>query len=103
MTPETPGNLVSAGNAHAQAGRLAEAIELYQRAAAIQPSAPVYANLAAVYSLVGDLDAAVAAGEQALWLDPKFFSAYNNLANAVMRQGRVEEALALFRRAIELN
>lgn len=69
----------------------------------IKPHADAYANLAAAYIHLHRVDAAIAAGEDALVLDPAHAEAANNLGIARKAQGSFAAALAAFERAVVLG
>ena len=88
-----------------QSGKDAEAIEHLRRAIAIKPDVALYhANLGEMCRLAGRTDEAIAAGRRAIALDPEQCRrALSNLGIALFDQGKFEEALGLYQRAIALD
>jgi len=79
-------------------GRLNEAIELGEFAAARDPVNPVaYLNLSSNYILAERLDEAIKSARTALWLSPGIGGARYRLGEAFLRKGLPEQALAFFR------
>lgn len=85
-------------------GRIAEAIDLYRKALAIEPRLPeVYNNLGAAYQSVKRQEEARDAFAQAIVLKADFAEAHNNLGNALKALGNNEAAIESYRNAIALN
>jgi protein O-GlcNAc transferase len=85
-------------------GRIAEAIDLYRRALAIEPKlAEVHNNLGAAYQSVKRQEEARDAFAQAIVLKPEFAEAHNNLGNALKALGQNDAAVESYRNAIALN
>jgi hypothetical protein len=61
-----------------------------------------YRKLALVLERQGKQEEAAAAIEQALWLDPTHPGALSDAADFYLRNGRAQQALPIFRRAVEL-
>jgi Flp pilus assembly protein TadD len=81
---------------HRAAGRLEQAIELYQHAVAMAPNnARAHGGLATALRDLRRFDAADACYRQALALDPLDISILNNAAQSARWQLRFEEALVL--------
>lgn len=93
--------LVKEGNAAEDAGQLAQARALYERAVAIAPQLPAaHLNLGIALEALGEATAARAAYERVLALDPGHpFGAYN-LGKLNYLEGRRPEAKALLRLAL---
>ncbi|MGO9914732.1 MAG: tetratricopeptide repeat-containing sulfotransferase family protein [Isosphaeraceae bacterium] len=88
---------------HQQANDL-RAVELINRALALQPNMPVWhANLAEAYRGLGQLGRAVGSCRLALKLWPNCVEALCNLGLSLQLMGQYEEAVAQFRRALELR
>ncbi|MEB2284634.1 MAG: hypothetical protein B6D46_00495 [Polyangiaceae bacterium UTPRO1] len=83
-----------------QSGDLAGAESHYRRALASQPSAETHNGLGFVLTRRGRTDAAIAEYRKAITADPKFTPAYNNLAEALAGQGKLEEAADNYRRSL---
>ncbi|MBC5782775.1 tetratricopeptide repeat protein [Ramlibacter sp. USB13] len=93
--------LIAQGNAAEDAGQLAQARGLYERAVALAPALPsAHLNLGIALEALGDAEAARARYVQVLALEPGHpFGAYN-LGKLEFTQGRLREAETLLRRAI---
>jgi tetratricopeptide (TPR) repeat protein len=85
--------------------RVPEAIDCYREAIRIKPDyADAHANLGAALGDVGRNADAIASYQEALRLDEKHVHARVGLATLLSRtDGRIEEALAHFRRAMEIQ
>jgi tetratricopeptide (TPR) repeat protein len=66
-------------------------------------SAVAYRALGTIYMLVGDMDQAVIAFDQAIALDPNYTYTYLSRANAFKVKGDMDKALADYNTAIELD
>ena len=75
-----------------QAGKFAEAESHYRQALAGKPTAETHNGLGYVLARQGRTDEAVAEFRKAIDVDAKFTPAYNNLAEALAKQGKLEEA-----------
>ena len=96
--------LMARGAALAQVGRTADAIATFDRALAIDPSnAAAKANLGTVSLGVRDYPRARAILEEALVLDPDVSRAHNALGVLAAETGHPDEAIAHWKRAVELN
>src|SRR5262249_49565014 len=86
------------------AGRTADAIAGFHAALRLQPVYPeAYNNLAVLYCHLGQPDPAIEFCRKGLEQDPKSGPIHANLATALGQQGRLEEALAVSRRAAALS
>jgi protein O-GlcNAc transferase len=86
-----------------QKGEHGQAIELIDRAIALQPSAAMYGNLAQAVKARGDLEGAIRLFRHALSLDPQHADTYNNLGVALSDQSKFPEAMECFIQAISLR
>ena len=87
-----------------QSGRLAEAVDLYERILLLRPSLPeVHWNCGVALARLGRLGDAEAAHRQAIVLDPDFPDSYVNLGDLLLCFGRVDDAETTLRHAIALN
>src|SRR5882672_11174958 len=87
-----------------QSGQLAEALEIYRRIIAAQPSHAEAWHLSGVASLQqGNVDAAIEFLSKAVALDAKQATSYCYLAEAYWTAGRGAEAEAALREAIWLR
>jgi len=74
-------------------GNLSEALSLYQKAIALDPSyAVVYNDLGVVYEAMGSLDQALESYLKSLKIDPNYASTYTNLALFYENQRDLEKA-----------
>jgi len=78
--------------AFVQAGKLGEAESHYRKALPGKPTAETHNGLGYVLAQQGRTDEAVAEFRKAIEVDAKFTPAYNNLADALAKQGKLEEA-----------
>jgi hypothetical protein len=103
MAGAVGGTFEAAVAAH-QAGRLDEALELYDRAVARgERRAGALTNIGVILRRRKQFAAAAAAHRKALELEPDDPGILGNLGNALKDDGRFEEAIAIKRRVIELT
>jgi hypothetical protein len=89
---------------HHQAGRLAQAEQLYRQVLVLEPAHhKACNNLGIILASQGNFDRAVAAYLQALRLKPDYVEALGNLGVALHGIGKCEEAVAVYRQAIALQ
>jgi Flp pilus assembly protein TadD len=81
-----------------QAGKFGEAESHYRQALPGRPTAETHNGLGYVLARQGRTDEAVAEFRKAIDVDPKFTPAYNNLAEALVKQGKLEEAEHYYKR-----
>jgi predicted O-linked N-acetylglucosamine transferase (SPINDLY family) len=92
------------GVAHHQAGRLAEAEQMYRQVLAQQPDHMGALHLLGVLAeQIGRLPEAVDLIGRAIQLVPDSAELHYNLANALKNMGRFDEAIASYRQAIRLK
>src|SRR5262245_47428854 len=97
------GEFVRGTNA-AQAGRMAEAISALQRAVELKPEyTEAHYNLAAVYRVLGNLDAALEEYRRAAALNPAFASAHIDIGSVLREQREYEQAERSLRTALALQ
>ncbi len=102
--PNRPDALHLLGVIAAQIGQTEAAIDLVQRAIAVNPAVAEYHNdLGNALRDKRQLDEAAAAFRQALRLKPDYVVAQNNLGNVLSDQGLLDEGIALYRRALRLK
>jgi Flp pilus assembly protein TadD len=82
-------------------GRLEQAAAHYETSLRLQPKAEIYSDLGFIMARLGRSDAALADYRKALELDPGCASAHFNLAVASLQAGRLEEAEAHYRQALQ--
>jgi tetratricopeptide (TPR) repeat protein len=80
-----------------------EAVSKLRQAAAMAPSALIYAQIGMVYGKRGKLDEAITALEQAEKLDPRFEMTYVYRGNVQAARGDYKNAVDWYRRALSLN
>lgn len=86
-----------------QAGRHAEALDKLELSSALEPDNAAWHNdLGNVLFALGELDGAAQAYGAALEITPADHMIWNNLGAAHLQQGRRDEAIAAFRRAVEI-
>jgi Flp pilus assembly protein TadD len=89
---------------HHQAGRLAEAQQLYRQILTHHPQHPDALHLLGVAALqLGRTDEAVALIRQAIAANPTAAPFHANLAEALKQQGKLDEAIAALRAALRLQ
>lgn len=93
----------SLGAVYEQLGEYDRSIAHYQQALQAQESALFYFNLGRAQLLRGDAQAAVAANERAIALDPTFADAYNNLGAAYLALDDIERAFAAIQTGLQLD
>jgi len=81
-------------------GELEGAVAFYGESIAAHETAQAHTFLGWTYSLMGDLDRAMAECQRAITLDPAYSNAYNDLGAYLMERGRCEEAEAWLNRAL---
>jgi protein O-mannosyl-transferase len=101
--PGDPGMYTDLGVGLARARRLPEAIEAFEQAVRLDPTAGALTNLGGALLQAGRLAEAVAQFEAAVRLDPGLVDAHYNLALALDRQDRHAEALEAYQRVLALG
>ena len=94
----------SAGNAYRALDKLAQAIDCYQRALALNPNyfEALY-NLGEAFQSQGKVGDAIGCYQRVLSLKPDYYIAYNNLGSALQDQGKLDEAIACYQYVLSLN
>jgi tetratricopeptide (TPR) repeat protein len=107
MAPHSADGYSGRGQALAKAGQIAEAIQDYTSAIALEkrPGIQRYilSQRAIAYADLGDADLAIADFKEIVRLFPKEALAYKDLADFLDNQGRSALAIEYFTKAIELN
>jgi len=85
---------------YVQAGNLDEAESQYRQALSGRPSAETHNGLGYVLARQRRTDDAVAEFRKAIDVDAKYTPAYNNLADALAQQGKLEEAEQYYQRSL---
>jgi len=93
---------VNLGNMLYQAGRIPEAMDLFNQALRIKPAVAHY-SLGNAFIGKGQSSAAIDEYQQALAIDPEDPEAHNNLGNALLLTGRTAEAIQEYEQALQLN
>lgn len=103
MQSATPLQMIQMAIGRHSAGRMAEAISIYQRVLAREPGNADALNLMGVaYCQIGQGDAAVQLIERAIALRPGDCRFHHNLGNALCDLGRFDEAIVASRESIRL-
>ncbi len=84
-------------------GDSARAVEVFEQARALAPTAQGLLDLALANQLVGDLGGELTACEQATLLEPDSAVAWSRLAHALARSDRLSDAIATAERALALE
>lgn len=102
--PGNPGSRTELGMGYEVAGLHEAALRSYQQAQAIQPGEPRWSYyLAQAHARLGDLEAAVEAMESVRRLNADYPPADLYLGSWLLDLGRVDEAQAAYRHAVELQ
>merc|ERR1719487_1250640 len=81
-----------------------EAIESYKKAIGFNPRNAIYpSNMAAAYINLGDFDNGIKCCKKAIEIDVTFHKAYSRLGAVYDRQGKLEEALAQYKLALQYS
>jgi len=92
------------GNYYVSQNRIDEAITMFETAIRVRPTSQEYNNLGLAYESKGLINAAIDRYQRAIFLDGSNEEAYNNLGKAyLLYEGRIDEAIPLFTKALELN
>lgn len=81
-------------------GDMAQAESHYRKALLIRPTAEVHNGLGVTLDRQQRSGEAIAEFHRAIELDPKYTSAYNNLASTLARHGQLEEAVTYYRKSL---
>jgi Flp pilus assembly protein TadD len=89
---------------HHKAGRIDEAVALYERVLFLKPDyADAHSNLGVALVSQGRLDEAIEHYERALTLNPNHVNGLNNLGATLAAQGKMDDAAALCGRTVAIN
>jgi len=102
QAPEGYGAYVNLGATLSNMGRYAESIEPLKKSIVIRPSYAAYINLGTTYFGLNQFGDAATAYEQAIKLNPNQYVTWGNLGDARKYLGAKNEALAAYRKAVEL-
>lgn len=81
-------------------GAYAQALLLYTRSIEVFPTAEAYTFRGWTYSFVGDYDSAIADCHSAIKIDPEFGNPYNDIGAYLIQQGKWEDAVPWFEKAM---
>ncbi len=102
--PDHPDTIQRLGLIAHQTGHSQAAIDLIERAIALNPNvAEYYCNLGAVLQSLNRWEGVIAAYQKAIALQPDSAETFNNLGTALIRMGNPREAAAAFQHAIALR
>jgi len=102
--PDQPDALHILSQLASLAGRMSLAIELAERAVAIDPASAPYQNtLGRHLARLGRMEQAHGCFVRALELDPQLAESHNNRGNTLRVRSQLPEAIAAYRRAIALQ
>ncbi len=102
LAPEGYGAYVNLGATYNNMGEYAKAIEPLKKSISIYPSYPGYVDLGVAYAGLNRFADEAAAYEEANKLDPREFITWGNLGEARYYNGEKAQALAAYRKAVEL-
>ena len=80
-------------------GDLDDAVELFTRSLAAEPTAEAYTFRGWAYSFAGRIDDAIEECRKAIATDPSFGNPYNDIGCYLMEQGRMDDAIPWFEKA----
>jgi tetratricopeptide (TPR) repeat protein len=105
MSDDTPrqraGRLLEEALGEQMARRYENAIVLYKRSLDVFPTAEAHTFLGWAYSYLDRLEDAIEECRRAIALDPDFGNPYNDIGSYLMKQGKLDEAIAWLQRAKE--
>ena len=82
-------------------GDYEQALDLYSRSIVAYPTPEAYTFRGWTYSFLGDYDRAMSECFEAIKLDPDFGNPYNDIGAYLIEQGKWDEAIPWFEKAIE--
>jgi O-antigen ligase/Flp pilus assembly protein TadD len=91
------------GSSYYQLGLQEEARNILQSTKEIYKDRNTCRNLGLSYMQSGNYEKAIEEFEQAIYLDPKFYEAYNDLASLYVYQGEYAKAIETWQKAIDLG
>jgi Tfp pilus assembly protein PilF len=83
------------------AGDYQQAIELYTKSIEAFPTAEAYTFRGWTYSFLGDYARAISECREAIKVDPEFGNPYNDIGAYLIEQGKWDEAIPWFEKAME--
>jgi len=103
LNPYNGRNLHALGSTYYNLKMYTEAEDILKSAKKYIVDVNTYYNLGLVYVNTGKTEKAIEEFEQAIYLDPKFWKAYNDLASLYVYQGEYEKAVETWKKAIDLG
>jgi len=104
MLDPTNGRILHAfGSAYYQLDMQEEAQQILKKAKKIYNDRNTYRNLGLSYNQSGYLQKAEEEYKHAIYLDPEFWQAYNDLASLYIYQNEYEKAIETWKKAIDLD
>ena len=100
LDPNCPSAHFNLAVSFVQAGNFEEAESHYRQALPRRPTAETHNGLGYALARQDRTDEAVAEFRKAIDVDPKFTPAYNNLADSLAQQGKLEEAENVYKRSL---
>jgi Tfp pilus assembly protein PilF len=82
------------------AGKYQQAVEFYSRSIQAFPTAEAYTFRGWTYSFLGEYDRAIAECLEAIKIDPEFGNPYNDIGAYLIEQGKWDEAVPWFQKAM---
>ena len=86
-------DLCALGTKRLMEGRVAEAIEMYEKSIDVEPTAEGYTFRGWAISFLGYLDEAIEDCKKAIQLDPEFGNPYNDIGVYLMQLGKFDDAV----------
>jgi len=81
-------------------GDLELAVQLYKRSIEMHPTAEAYTFLGWTYHFQGKIEEAIALCKKAIRIDPEFGNPYNDIGAYLIEQGKWDDAIPWFEKAI---
>jgi serine/threonine protein kinase/tetratricopeptide (TPR) repeat protein len=103
LQPDSAASFQTLGTAYQAKGDTTHALEAYDRANAVKPSATAWNNIGILHHQESRFDAAVAAYEKSIALQPKEPTTYRNLGDTYTRLRNPERARAAYEKAVTLT
>jgi tetratricopeptide (TPR) repeat protein len=99
LPAETPDEFFAAAYRKHMAGNLDEAIELYRKSIAREPTAPGHTFLGWAYAHQGRVSEAIAECEKAITIDPEYGNPWNDIGSYLISIGELDRAIPFLKRA----
>jgi Flp pilus assembly protein TadD len=103
IDPENDSAYIDLGFCYSELRDSPTAVDMYNQAVKINPSAPNYKELADIYLRIQDGENALMAANAGLLKDPRSAPLYNAKGMALNDLQRFDEAAAAFRKALEID